>query len=395
MRAFHWRLAAVLTPIGLAIAACADPTATGAKGVVTLAQRGTKSNVVVTRNTVDSSFGSGVVRGGVTGVTVTRTTATANPTAPPIYRTTVNLTINGKTPGQWHNQKMIGKNIYLVPELRIEGQPPVTQFVTHNSLIEFTTLRRGTYHVVYHDENLPSNPETDAQGFKRLDLLGFFVSNQMSFDGFINASRSVDIDLYWDTEAEPTSSDARGDDDDHANGEYTTYRDKFRTKPYRSIFIDSLPAHQRECAYRFVVSKTAGGQGDVVWQSQWHTLKDGEDFVSVAWNGYSSRSSGPKDAPPEDDPNNRLAEGLYFYCIEFYPTSGRAPTGAFRNVTGQGQNFVTNYYGASQWYAFQLRHGTKPSSSPSPGVSATPSPGPTTAPTAQPTAVPTPDQISL
>ncbi len=395
MRAFHWRLAAVLTPIALAIAACADPTGTGAKGVVTLAQRGTKSNVVVTRNTVDTSFGSGVVRGGVSGVTISRNTATANPTAPPVYRTTVNLTIKGNPPGEWHDQSMIGKNIYLVPELFLEGQLPVSQFVTHNSLIEFTTLRRGTYHVVYSDEDRPSNPLTNDQGYKRLDLLGFFVSNPMIFDGSLNSSRSVDIDLFWDTEAEPTSSDSRANDPTHANGEYTTYKDKFRTKPFRGVFINSLPAHQRECAYRFVVSKTAGGLGDVVWQSQWHTLPDGEDFVSVAWNGYSSRSSGPNDAPPEDDPNNRLDGGHYFYCIEFYPTYGRAPNGVFRNITGQGQNFVTNYFGASQWYSFQLIHGTKPNASPKPGATPTPTPRPTTTPSPTPTPTLPPDTVTI
>lgn len=396
MRAFQRRLVVALSPILVAVASCDDAPVSTLKGAVTIKQRGSTSQVVVTRNTTDSSFGSGaVVRGGVTGVTVNRPTATAIPTTPPVYRTTVNLTIDGKSPGEWHDKRIIGKNIYLIPEYKDVTVPSVVGEVTHNSQIAFSTLRRGTYHVVYSDENLPSNPETDSQGYKRLDMIAFFVTNSMLFDGYQNSSRSINLDLRWATMAEPNSSDSRANDPTHANGEYTTYKDKFRTKPYRSIYIDSLPEHQRECFYRFVVSKTSGGQGDVVWQSKWHQLEANQDFISVAWNGYSSRNSGPNDAPPDDDPSNRLTEGPYFYCVEFYPTNGRPPSGDFRTISLQGQNFISTYYGASQWYSFKLQHGIKPNASPSPGASPSPSPRPSSAPTTLPTTSPTPFQFGL
>lgn len=391
MRAFRWRLLAALSPILMAIAACDDGVVTARKGggAVTIPARGTTTAAVITRNTSDSSFGSSVVRGGVTGVTVNRPTATSNPTAPPVYRTNVNLTIDGKSPGEWHDRRIVENelNLYLIPEFKDATIPALSRLVTHNSLITFSTMRRGTYHVVYSDENLPSNPETDAQGYKRLDMLGFFVSNALYFDGYSSASRSISLDLRWQTMAEPNSSDSRAGDSAHANGEYTTYKDKFRTKPYRGIYLDSLPAHLQECNYRFVVSKTAGGLGDVVWQSKWHKPETDQDFVSVAWNGYRSRS-GPNDTPPDDDPINRLPEGHYFYSIEFYPTAGRAPNDDFRKISMQGQNFITTYYGASQWCSFKLQHGIKPNASPSPGSSPSPTPKPSSAPTSQPTATP-------
>lgn len=396
MRAFHWRLAVALSPILIAIVACDDGPVATLKGAVITKQRGSTSAVVVTRTTTDSNFGTGtVVRGGVTGVTVSKPTATANPTAPPVYQTTVNLTVNGNAPGQWHDTTIIGKNIYLIPEASSTLIPSIQQPVTHNSLIAFSTLRRGTYHVVYSDENRPANPETDSQGYKRLDMIGFFVTDALFFDGYANSSRSINLDLHWATMAEPNSSDSRANDPTHANGEYTTYKDKFRTKPYRSVYIDSLPEHQRDCYYRFVVSKSAGGLGDVVWQSQWHLLDPNQDFVSVAWNGYSSRISGPNDAPPDDDPSNRLPEGLYFYCIEFYPTHGRPPSGDFRAIGSLGRNFITTYYGASQWYNFKLQHGVKPNATPSPGTSPSPSPRPSSAPTTLPTTSPTPNTFGL
>lgn len=390
MRAFRWRLVAALSPILMAVAACDEGVVASRKGATTLAVRGTTNAAVVTRNTSDSSFGSSVVRGGVTGVTVNRPTATTNPTAPPVYRTTVNLTIKGNPPGNWSDQRIIGKNIYLIPEFKDTTIPSVFNQVTHNSQITFSTLRRGTYHVIYSDENLPSNPVTDDQGYKRLDMLGFFVTNALYFDGYSSASRSVNLDLHWETMAEPNSSDSRANDPTHANGEYMTYRDKFRTKPYRGIYIDSLPVNLKDCNYRFVVSKTSGGLGDVVWQSKWHAPEADQDFISVAWNGYSSRASGPNDAPPDDDPANRLGEGHYFYCIEFYPTAGRAPNGEFRAVSMQGQNFITTYYGASQWYSFKLLHGIKPNASPAPGSSPSPTPKPSVTPSAPPAATPDP-----
>lgn len=396
MAAFRWRLTAALSPILMAIAACADGTVTTPKSVVTVSSRNSGSNVaVVTRNTSDSGFGSNVVRGGVTGVTITPPEASTAPTAPPVYRTTVNLTINGQPPGQWHDFESLQQkaSLNLVPE----SETGITEFgqVTVNSRVDFSTIRRGTYHVVYTDNDLPSNPEQDAEGNQRLDMLGFFVTNSLIFDGSTNTSRSLDLDLHWNAMAEPYTSDARTT---NSTALYTTYKDKFRTKPYRSAYIDSLPAHQQNCLYRFVVSKTAGGLGNVVWQSAWHALDTAvdPDYIVVGWNGYSSRSSGPNDAPPEDDPNNRLADGLYFYCIEFYPSVfGKPPSGNFRNTNDHGWSFITTYYGASQWYQFQLKHGVKPSSSPSPGASASPTPRPSASPTTQPTTNPNPDEISL
>lgn len=401
MRAFRWRLVAALSPIIMAMAACDQGVVTtSTKGTVTTTQSRVSTTVAVTtRINNDSSFGSSVVRGGVTGVTMSRPTASTAPSAPPIYRATLNLTINGKPPGEWHDQRLLNppKNIYLIPELKDQTIPTVFSQLTQNSLIEFSTLRRGTYHIVYSDENLPSNPETDAQGYKHLDMLGFFVTNAMYFDSNMSTTRTTSLDLYWETMASPNTSDARVGDDAHAYGQYTTYTDKFRTKPYRGIYIDSLPYYQQECNYRFVVSKSAGGLGDVVWQSQWHLLDPtvDPDFINVAWNGYSSRTSGPNDAPPEDDPNNRLPEGPYYFCIEFYPTYGRAPSGDFRTLVSQGANFISTYYGASQWYSFTLKHGIKPTLTVKTGASPTPTPQTSAAPVAQPTPIPTPTQFSL
>lgn len=393
MPAFRWRLTAALSPILVAIAACADDTVSGLKGVVTLSQRGTNTIANVTRNTnVDSGFGSNMVRGGVTGVTTKPVEASTAPSAPPIYRATVNLTVNGEAPGRWHDNHILESDIDMVP-LAADG---ITAFgrVTTNSRVDFSTLRRGTYHIIYNDHNRPSNPAEDSQGLQRLDLLGFFVTNSLDFNGNQATSKSLNLDLYWNTMAEPYSSDARTG---NATALYTTYKDKFKTKPYRSVYLDSLPSNEQECLYRFVVKNTEG-QGNVVWQSAWHALDPAvdPDYIVVAWNGYGSRSSGPNDAPPEDDPSNRLPDGLYFYSIEFYPqNTGKPPAGAFRSTTDRGLSFISTYYGASQWYGFQLKHGIKPNSSPAPGASPSPTPRPSATPTAQPGASPTPSQISL
>lgn len=400
MRAYRWRLLAACCPILVAVAACADETVSGLKGVVTLASRGTTTNTaVVTRPSVDPNFGSSVQRSGVTGVTVSKPTATVAPSAAPIYRALLNLTVKGAPPGQWHDTRLIAPNpsrVYLVPELQEAGNVPQPNEVTQNSLVSFSTMRQGTYHMVYSDEDRVANPEVDAQGYQHLDMLGFFVTNAMYFKTSFSATSSVNLDLFWETLASPNSSDARAGDDAHANGQYTTYQDTFKTRPYTGPFIDALPDYQKECKYRFVVKAL---DNNVVWQSEWHQLDPAKDpdFITVAWNGYSSRTSGPKDAPPDNDPNNRLAEGTYLFAIEFYPVAEKPPSGPFRATSGQGTNFVSTYYGASQWFTFQLKHGIKPSPSPAPGSSPAPSPSPSVAPTSQPSTAPSQDagQISL
>lgn len=395
MRAFHLRLIVALTPIAIAVAACADPALTGRKGVVTTLQKGSKANVVVTRPSVDTSgFGSGVVTGGVTGVTEVAVTPSPDTTSPPIYRTTIQLTVKGKAPGEWHDRRIYeGKRAYLVP--RIEA-PALSTLVTHESRLDFSTLTSGTYRFVYSDLNLPAVPERDAQGYQRVDMLGFFASRPLIFEGYQNASQSLKVDLYWETSAQPSKSDLTANDPLHANGEFMTYRDEFRTKPYTGVYIDSLPDYLKACKYRFVVAKSPDGGAE--WQSVWKEFREGEDYVTAAWNGYSSRASGPDDDPPEDF-KFRLPEGLYFFCIEFMPVAGKEPSGNFRTINAYGINFNPYYYGASQWFAFELKHGNRPSPSPAPGSSPSPSPRPTVtptvAPTAQPGASPTPNVITI
>lgn len=389
MKAFHWRLAATVLPLGLAIAACADPSLTGRTGSVILAGRGTKANVVVTRPSTNDVFDGNVVeRSGVTGVTITRPVATTNPTSPPVFRTVVTLTINGRSPGDWHDRRIYDNKIaYMVSR---EDLPSLVADVTNNSRLDFLTLDPGMFHFAYDDGNLFSTSVPDAQGYQRIDMLGFFVSNYVYFYNHSTPTASINVDLYWETMAEPCTWDIRATTT-KLPGVFVTYSDqyKFRTKPYTGPFISALPADQQKCKYRFVVAGTP--EGEVLWQSAWATPKP-SGFVEVEWNGYSSIDSGPKDLPPEDS-RNRLNAGQYFYCIEFYPEYGEPPKGLFRTVDTHGSNFVQNYYGASQWFPFQLRHGTKPSPSPGAGATPSPSPTPSAAPSAAPGATPTPDTV--
>jgi hypothetical protein len=108
-------------------------------------------------------------------------------------------------------------------------------------------------------------------------------------------------------------------------------------------------------------------------------------MVSVPWNGYTSDGSGPANNPDENDSrNSRLKAGSYYYAVQFCQ---KGPKGVMRfpeytnNIRAhdlQGSKFINNFYGTSQYYAFTLKQGVKPSSSPSP------SPTPSASPSATP-----------
>ncbi|HEY9900497.1 MAG TPA: hypothetical protein V6D00_15075 [Pantanalinema sp.] len=379
-----------MTPLMLAIAACAGQGPTAGVGTSIANGYSRKPTAIATPTLSNgknsgSTGGSGTYSrgsgsgGGGTGVIAT---PTPRPIAP--LRARVTLTSASAPPGQWANRGMLNPpvRVYLTPN--DERLPPDFVYMNSEGVMEYPDLPAGSYHLVYNDGQLDSYGLPDAMGRSRLDMVGFYVSEVVRIDEFsrpANDRFEFKTDLHWETQAFPFHWDLRTSVEGHNPGEFISYQDRFNVKAreYAGLDAGAVPDAGKRAMYRFVVFQYDSSRKPL-WYSAWTEPDANTGMVSVPWNGYTSDGSGPANMPDENDSrNSRLREGAYYFAVQFCQ---KGPNGVMRfpeyttNIRAhdrQGSKFINNFYGASQFYAFTLKQGVKPSASPSPSPTASPS----------------------
>lgn len=393
MRALRWRLWGVMTPLLLALGACAaDKNQTGlgtsiANGYSRKPTTITTPTITNGKNTGSAGGGGSYNRGGNTGGGGTGVTKTPTPRPLAPLRARVTLTSSSAPPAQWANKGMLTPpaRVYLTPD--DERLPPDFVYLNSEGVMEYTDLPAGSYHLVYNDGQLDSYALPDAMGRSRLDMVGFYVSEVVRIDEFsrpANDRFEFKADLHWDTQAFPFHWDLNTSVEGHNSGEFITYQDRFTVKAreYAGLAPDEVPGAPKRAMYRFVVYQYDSARKPL-WYSTWTEPDANTGMVSVPWNGYTSDGSGPANMPDENDTrNSRLKAGFYYFAVQFCQ---KGPNGVMRfpeyttNIRAhdrQGSKFINNFYGATQYYAFTLKQGVKPSPSPAPTASSSASPAP-------------------
>lgn len=390
MRAKRLKWWGTTAPLLLAIAACAGQGPLGANTAITGTYSRKPTTIAtpkITNGNTGSTGGSGSYdRGGNTGGGGTGITKTPTPRPIAPLKARVTISSSAAPPGQWANKGMLNPpvRVYLTPD--DQRLPPDFVYMNSEGVMDYTDLPAGSYHLVYNDGNLDSYALPDDLGRSRLDMVGFYVSEVVRIDEFSRQSDEpfeFKVDLHWDTQAFPYHWNLQTSVEGHDPGQFITYQDRFSVKAreFAGLAAGQVPDAAKRAMYRFVVYQYDSARKPL-WYSAWTEPDSNTGMVSLPWNGYSSEGSGPANMPDENDTrNSRLREGAYYFAVQFCQ---KGPNGVMRfpeytaNIRAhdrQGSLFINNFYGASQFYAFNLKQGVKPSSSPSP--SPTPSPTPT------------------